>query len=108
MEGNMNKFSDYIKGSTSHSQDNLSQNNNVKLNNTTQYSSDKLEDMINMYSSMDNNSLMHEFIKLTLEKKRKGELSKKEIESLKSTLMPYLSAEQQNNLKKILDVVDNV
>ena len=68
----------------------------------------KLEDLIDKYSSLDSNSLMQEFIKLTLEKKKRGELSSSEINNLKNMLLPYLNEEQRKNLERLLNVVNNV
>ena len=41
-----------------------------------------LEEMINKYSGFSENKLMNEFIKLTLEKKKRGQLSNNELEGI--------------------------
>jgi hypothetical protein len=51
---------------------------------------------------------MSEFIKLTLEKKKRGELSDSELENIKSTISPMLNLEQKESLEKLLDMVKNV
>lgn len=106
----MNKFSDYIKNSESNNATFCSKKNSDSIKNAekSKYDQTQLEEMIEKYSSFDNSSLMNEFIKLTLEKKKRGELTQGEINGLKSTLLPFLSAEQRVNLEKILDVVSNV
>lgn len=68
----------------------------------------KLEDKINEYQKLSSNELMQEFIKLTIEKKRNGELTKNELENIKQTIIPYLSEEQRQSLQNLLDMVDNV
>lgn len=68
----------------------------------------KLEDKINEYQKLSSNELMQEFIKLTIEKKRNGELTKNELENIKQAIIPYLSEEQRQSLQNLLDMVDNV
>lgn len=93
----MSNFSDYIK----------EENNRVeeKIDKTKKQN---YEEMINKYSSYSKNDLMSEFIKITLEKKKKGELSISELNNLKSTILPFLNSEQKENLDKILQMVENV
>ena len=93
----MSNFSDYIK----------EENNRVeeKIDKTKKQN---YEEMINKYSSYSKNDLMSEFIKITLEKKKKGELTSGELNNLKTTILPFLNSEQKENLDKILQMVENV
>ena len=93
----MSNFSDYIK----------EENNRVEEK-VSVTEKENLEDLINKYSSYSKNDLMSEFLKMTLEKKKKGELSSSEINNLKSTIVPFLNSEQKENLDKILQMVENV
>lgn len=93
----MSNFSDYIK----------EENNRVEEK-VSVTEKQNLEEMINKYSSYSKNDLMSEFLKMTLEKKKKGELSSSEINNLKSTIVPFLNSEQKENLDKILQMVENV
>ena len=92
----MGNFNDYIKSTS----DNL-QKDNYK-------DKEKLEEKINEYSALSSDELMNEFIKLTIEKKKKGELKKEELDSIKDTIEPYLSIEQKIMLNKLMNMVDNV
>ena len=69
---------------------------------------EQLEDMIDKYSAYSSDQLMSEFMKLTIEKKKRGELNKNELMSIKETIAPMLNAEQKSNLDKIINMVDNV
>ena len=75
----MGNFSDFLNNKRHKGQDDISSKNNSEKKT---YTNEDLESMINKYSSFSQDKLMSEFIKLTLEKKRKGELN----ESSKSKL----------------------
>lgn len=92
----MGNFNDYIKSNS----DNL-QKDNYK-------DKEKLEEKINEYSALSSDELMNEFIKLTIEKKKKGELKKEELDSIKDTIIPFLNGEQKIMLNKLMNMVDNV
>ena len=72
------------------------------------YSNEDLESMINKYSELSEDRLLSEFLKLTLEKRKRGELSEKELQNLRSTLVPVLNTQQIESLDKILEMVKNV
>ena len=95
----MLNFSEYIKNS---------ETNNSNENQKVKYTNEQLEEMINKYSEFSEDKLMSEFIKLTVEKKKKGELTDNDLATLKQTIMPLLNREQQMNLDKILELVKNV
>lgn len=100
----MANFSDYIKSNDSKNVN----DNKVNKQSENVDSKENLEKLIDKYSKLNPNDLFGEFIKLTYEKKKKGELKKSEIENIKTTIMPYLNQEQKENLMKILDMVENV
>ena len=95
----MSSFNEFIK-------DNRSSENvkNTKIDDRNK----KLEEKINEYQKLSSNDLMQEFIKLTIEKKQNGELTKKELENIKHTILPYLNEDQKHSLENLLDMVDNV
>ena len=97
----MSNFSDYINSG------NNSQTTSTHKNSTT-YTNEELQDMINKYSSLSEDKLLGEFIRLTLEKKSRGELKDKDLENMKSTIEPFLDIEQKNKLNQIIDMVRNV
>ena len=80
-----NKFSDYKNNYT----------NNSHTNDFKQTSNENIEELYHKYSKLDNQSLMDEFIKLSIERKRKGELTDGYFDNLKNTLFPYLTDEQK-------------
>ena len=99
----MGNFSDYI--------------NSTNINKTTSGDSRKeikecsyenLEKLIDKYSSLDDDILMKEFLKMTIERKKQGNLSESELEILKSTILPYLNDKQKESLERILEIVRNV
>lgn len=108
----MERFSDYLnKHSNEHSNNKKEQEEKGnEYNNTSKnrYSEEDLYNMIEKYSTYSSNELMREFLKLTLEKKKNGELDNKAIVTLKETLTPMLNEEQKDNLNKILEMVENV
>ena len=77
-------------------------------NESKKYTHDDLQKIIDEYSGLSEDRLMSEFLKLTLEKKRRGELSNSELEVLRNTLMPMLNNEQKIKLNQILEMVKNV
>lgn len=97
----MANFSDYIKNQNT---TNTTQNKTSDKN----LNQDDLENLINKYSTYNQNDLMNEFMKLTYEKKKNGELSSSDIDNLKQTMMPFLNDEQKQNLDKILSMVKDV
>lgn len=93
----MNNFSDFVKNNS------FNDKEDEKKENTQ-----KLEDMISNYQQLSQNDLMKNFLKLTIEKKKKGELKKEELEAVKNTLSPMLNDEQRGMLNELLLMVENV
>ena len=62
---------------------NFSDYNWNKENNEQKLSEQDLEKLIDKYSELDNDTLMKEFLKITLEKKKQGQLSDSELSVLK-------------------------
>lgn len=98
----MSNFSDFIKNEKN---DNYTSTINTE---EKQVDKDKLEDMIENYSHLSQDELMNEFLKLTMEKKKKGALTDSELNNIKSTILPFLNEEQKSNLEKVLNLVRNV
>ena len=72
------------------------------------YSQEELKKMIDDYSGLSEDSLMKEFLKLTMEKKRRGDLTDNELDNLKSTIKPMLNSDQYQKLNQLLEMVKNV
>ena len=87
---------------------NFSDYNWNKENNEQKLSEQDLEKLIDKYSELDNVTLMKEFLKITLEKKKQGKLSDSELSVLKNSILPYLNESQKQSLNSILEIVKNV
>lgn len=98
----MSNFSDFLNNN----KNNLDKNEIKKQEHTP--NEKKLEDMIENYSKYSHDELMNEFLKMTMKKKKQGELSSEELNSIKSTIMPYLTDEQKLNMEKLLKMVEYV
>ena len=98
----MSKFSDFVN------QNNYSSKEDLNNNSGKKYSENDLQSMINKYKDMNQNSLMNEFLKLTIEKKQKGELSEKELLNIKNTIYHVLTDDQKIMLDKLIKVVKNI
>ena len=79
-----------------------------KENNEQKLSEQDLEKLIDKYSELDNDTLMKEFLKITLEKKKQGKPSDSELSVLKNSILPYLNESQKQSLNSILEIVKNV
>ena len=98
----MSNFSDFIK-------ENSANKSNGNFNSDkSKYSEEQLEELINKYSGLSEDKLMSEFLRLTLEKKKRGQLTDSEMENIKNKIIPFLNNEQKDNLNKIIDMVKNV
>ena len=49
-----------------------------------------------------------EFFKMTLERKKQGNLKDGELDNIKQTISPYLDSNQRQSLEKLLDMIKNV
>lgn len=94
----MGNFNDYINNTSS----------NVENIKEERPSDESLENLINEYQKLSNDELLNEFMRMTIEKKKKGGLTQKELDNMKNTLMPFLNNEQKVALQKLLDMVENV
>lgn len=95
----MGNFSDYIKRADINNSDNINLDNDKK---------EVLEKLIEKYSSLSDNDLMKEFLKMTIERKKQGKLNEEELAILKSTILPYLDEAQKNTLENLLEMIKNV
>ena len=66
----------------------------------------KYEDIINKYKNMNQNDLMSNLFSEAMKLKKEGKLDAKSLNSLKSTLSPFLNLEQQEILKKLIDSIN--
>ena len=92
----MENFSDYINKTEPE----------VKKNN--KLNTEDLEKLIDKYSEYESDALLKEFLKMTLERKKQGNLKDSELENVKQTITPYLDSNQKQSLEKLLDMIKNV
>lgn len=64
------------------------------------------EQILNKYKNMDNNELMSNLVNEATRLKNEGKLDSSTLNTLKSSLAPFLNAEQQEMLKKLIEVID--
>lgn len=88
----MSKFSDYSKSYT-------------KEDIKNEINKESIEEVYNKYSKLNNDALMNEFIKVSLERKKRGELSDSYFENIKNTLFPYLTEEQKIYYNNLVDKI---
>ena len=95
----MSNFSEFINKENKDNNKAVNQNHNSK---------EYLQSKIDEYSQYSQDRLVNDFIKLTAEKKKKGELTDKELDNLKNTIAPMLSSDQKKSLENLLQMVRNV
>ena len=64
-----------------------------------EFKQEDLEKLIDMYSGFSEDKLLGEFVKMTIERKKKGNLDYNELSHIRSTIEPFLNTEQKENLK---------
>jgi len=75
------------------------------LKNTSQEEQETISEKYKEYSHMDNDQLMSEFLNMSRKRMAEGNLESSEIERIKGTLFPYLSVEQKEKFKKLIDLI---
>lgn len=105
LEVYMQNFSDYIKNNKSNKSSSVSEDYKIEGDSKTK---ENLQSKIDEYSNYSSDKLISEFVRLTIEKKRKGELTDFELEKLKSTITPMLNDEQKKTLENLMQMVKNV
>lgn len=94
----MGSFSDYVNN----------EQNKKSVDRKETPSNDDLEKKINEYGKLSSEELMSEFVRLTIEKKKNGELTNSELNNIKNTILPFLNNDQKLMLEKVLNMVDHV
>ena len=94
----MGNFSDFINN------DSYSKTENIK----SEASKEDLQKIVDKYSGLSSDELMREFLRMTAEKKKNGELDHSELSNIKNTIMPYLDENQKAKLNSLINMVDNV
>ena len=79
---------------------------NEKVMNDNQEKVDEYQDILNRYKNMDNNELMSNLFKEATKLKQQGKLDNSTLSNLKSTLSPFLNAEQQEMLNSLVNAIN--
>ena len=66
----------------------------------------KYEDIINKYKNMSQNDLMSNLLSEAMKLKKEGKLDANTLNSLKSTLSPFLNIEQQEMLNNLINTIN--
>jgi len=111
-EGKMmiNKFSDFLNTEPKNNKKEDKSNETTKnFDNIDKNFSERdkkgYEDMINQYSGYSQEELMKELLKVSNEEKQKGNVDNNFFEKVSDTLSPYLSDEQKQNMKDIINKI---
>lgn len=64
------------------------------------------EDILNKYKNMDNNELMSNLFTEASRLKKEGKLDSNSLNSLKSTLSPFLNTQQQELLNNLVKAIN--
>ena len=65
------------------------------------------QNILNKYKNMDNNELMSNLFSEASRLKSEGKLDSNSLNSLKTTLAPFLNNDQQNMLNNIVEALNN-
>ena len=108
-----NKFSDFMNTDASKKKNEFEEKYNKQnqqcssSQNTNMNENDKknVEDMINHYNQYSKEDLMKEILKVSNEEKQKGNVDSNYFENIANTLSPYLTDEQKENMKDIINKI---
>lgn len=67
----------------------------------------KYEEILNKYKDMDQNSLMSNLLQEASRLKREGKLNNESLNSIRTTLAPFLNEGQQEMLNELVDAIKN-
>ena len=77
-----------------------------KIINENQEKASQYEDIINKYKNMDNSELMSNLFQEASKLKKEGKLDSSTLNSLKSTLSPFLNQNQQEMLNSLISAIN--
>ncbi len=73
------------------------------IQNVPKQTQKNIEDMVEHYKGYSQDELMQELFSVASKEKQNGTLSKEKLDSIKSTLAPYLNASQIEFLEKLIE-----
>ena len=66
-----------------------------------------VEEQLKKYENLSQAELMQEFIKESKKQKQNGNLDRDKMENIKSTLLPFLNSNQQQQLDYLMGIVND-
>lgn len=79
---------------------------NANIKNEDKQKTAQYEEILNKYKNMNSNDLMSNLISEAMKLKREGKLDNASLQSLKTTLTPFLNNEQQEMLNSIIKTIN--
>ncbi len=79
---------------------------NEKVLNNNKEKANDYQDILDKYKDMDNNELMSNLFNEASKLKSEGKLDSNSLNSLKSTLSPFLNSEQQQMLNSLVNAIN--
>ena len=79
---------------------------NEKVVKDNQTKANEYQDILNKYKNMDNNELMSNLFSEATKLKKEGNLNSESLDTLKSTLSPFLNSEQQDMLSNLVKAIN--
>ena len=67
--------------------------------------SENYDDLINKYKNKSSSELYEELLKVAQMEKAKGNLNKTQLNNIYNTLAPMMNETEQENLKKLIDII---
>ena len=80
---------------------------NENIINENKNTADNYEKLLNKYKNMDNNELMSNLLSEANKLKKEGKLDSNMLNTLKTSLLPFLNTEQQEMLKNLIEAIDD-
>lgn len=77
-----------------------------KILNENKTKTDEYKDILNKYKDMNNNELMRNLFNEASRLKKEGKLDDASLNTLKSTLTPFLNIEQQDMLSTLIKAIN--
>ncbi len=81
-------------------------NENKNIIDENREQANQYEDILNKYKNMNQNDLMSNLFNEASKLKKEGKLDEQSLNSLKSTLSPFLNSEQQNMLNSLVNAIN--
>ena len=77
-----------------------------KIINENKEQASKYEDILNKYKNMNQSDLMSNLLTEAMKLKKEGKLDSNSLNSLKSTLSPFLNTDQKEMLNNLIDAIN--